>query len=116
MVGRAGGVGGPRRPLKPPDGQFWRKAARRGAMTQFLGTHIGKLDRKGRISVPASFRAVLERPVLKPGRSPLSKLWRRGLIGWMRFPIRRMIWPPRYSQMPMPRVPMRKAAWFCRKA
>ncbi len=32
----------------------------RGAMTQFLGTHKGKLDKKGRISVPASFRAVLE--------------------------------------------------------
>jgi MraZ protein len=30
-------------------------------MTQFLGTHIGKLDRKGRISVPAGFRAALER-------------------------------------------------------
>lgn len=29
-------------------------------MTQFLGTHKGKLDRKGRISVPAQFRAVLE--------------------------------------------------------
>jgi MraZ protein len=30
-------------------------------MTQFLGTHLGKLDRKGRISVPAPFRAALER-------------------------------------------------------
>ena len=29
-------------------------------MTQFLGTHRGKLDKKGRISVPAQFRAVLE--------------------------------------------------------
>ncbi|NMJ44353.1 cell division/cell wall cluster transcriptional repressor MraZ [Roseomonas sp. JC162] len=29
-------------------------------MTQFLGTHKGKLDKKGRISVPAQFRAVLE--------------------------------------------------------
>jgi MraZ protein len=29
-------------------------------MTQFLGTHIGKVDRKGRISVPAPFRGVLE--------------------------------------------------------
>ena len=29
-------------------------------MTQFVGTHFGKLDRKGRISVPASFRAELE--------------------------------------------------------
>jgi MraZ protein len=29
-------------------------------MTQFLGTHFGKLDSKGRISVPAPFRAELE--------------------------------------------------------
>lgn len=29
-------------------------------MTQFLGTHRGKLDKKGRISVPSQFRAVLE--------------------------------------------------------
>jgi MraZ protein len=29
-------------------------------MTQFVGTHFGKLDRKGRISVPALFRAELE--------------------------------------------------------
>ncbi len=29
-------------------------------MTQFVGTHFGKLDRKGRTSVPALFRAELE--------------------------------------------------------
>lgn len=29
-------------------------------MTTFVGTHFGKLDRKGRISVPAAFRAELE--------------------------------------------------------
>lgn len=29
-------------------------------MTQFVGTHFGKLDGKGRISVPAEFRAELE--------------------------------------------------------
>ena len=28
-------------------------------MTRFLGTHKGKLDKKGRISVPAGFRSVL---------------------------------------------------------
>jgi len=28
-------------------------------MTRFLGTHKGKLDKKGRISVPAGFRGVL---------------------------------------------------------
>ncbi|MBI0534254.1 transcriptional regulator MraZ [Roseomonas sp. KE2513] len=30
-------------------------------MTHFMGTFTGKLDRKGRVSVPASFRAALER-------------------------------------------------------
>lgn len=59
----------------------WRKAGARGAMTQFLGTHIGKLDRKGRISVPAPFRAVLERTgseelVLRPShRAPCIEAW-----------------------------------------
>jgi MraZ protein len=28
-------------------------------MTRFLGTHKGKLDKKGRVSVPAAFRTVL---------------------------------------------------------
>ncbi len=59
----------------------WRKAGARGAMTQFLGTHIGKLDRKGRISVPAPFRAALERGgaedlVLRPShRAPCIEAW-----------------------------------------
>ena len=30
-------------------------------MTHFMGTFTGKLDRKGRVSVPAAFRSVLER-------------------------------------------------------
>ncbi|MCR0984743.1 division/cell wall cluster transcriptional repressor MraZ [Roseomonas populi] len=30
-------------------------------MTHFMGTFTGKLDRKGRVSVPAAFRAALER-------------------------------------------------------
>ena len=30
-----------------------------GRMTQFLGTHLNRLDAKGRVSIPASFRAVL---------------------------------------------------------
>jgi len=30
-------------------------------MGQFLGTHVNRLDRKGRVSVPAPFRAVLAR-------------------------------------------------------
>jgi MraZ protein len=50
-------------------------------MTQFLGTHKGKLDKKGRISVPASFRAVLEtlgtaEIVLFPSfRHPCIEVW-----------------------------------------
>ncbi|MBW8268230.1 division/cell wall cluster transcriptional repressor MraZ [Caldovatus aquaticus] len=43
-------------------------------MTQFLGTHLGKLDRKGRISVPAPYRAALQRfgsdiLILRPSHS-----------------------------------------------
>ena len=30
-------------------------------MTQFLGTHVFRLDAKGRLSIPARFRAALER-------------------------------------------------------
>ncbi len=30
-------------------------------MGQFLGTHVNRLDRKGRVSVPAPFRSVLAR-------------------------------------------------------
>ncbi len=42
-------------------------------MTHFLGTHQGKLDKKGRLSVPATFRAGLNRLgteeiVLRPSR------------------------------------------------
>ncbi len=42
-------------------------------MTLFLGTHHGRLDKKGRLSVPASFRAALtrlgtEEVVLRPSR------------------------------------------------
>lgn len=50
-------------------------------MTQFLGTHKGKLDKKGRISVPAPFRAVLEALgtadiVLFPSfRNPCVEAW-----------------------------------------
>jgi MraZ protein len=50
-------------------------------MTQFLGTHKGKLDKKGRISVPAQFRSVLEalgtsEIVLFPSfRNPCIEAW-----------------------------------------
>lgn len=50
-------------------------------MTRFLGTHRNRLDRKGRVSVPAEFRAVLERlgaeqVVLLPShRAPCLEAW-----------------------------------------
>jgi len=50
-------------------------------MTQFLGTFTGKLDRKGRVSVPSQFRAKLEGLgsldiVLRPShRDPSVEVW-----------------------------------------
>lgn len=35
------------------------RGVRRAAMSQFLGTHQNRLDAKGRVSVPASFRTAL---------------------------------------------------------
>ncbi len=37
------------------------KGVRRAAMSQFLGTHQNRLDAKGRVSVPAPFRAICAR-------------------------------------------------------
>jgi MraZ protein len=36
-------------------------------MSQFLGTHQNKLDAKGRVSIPASFRAALRGPAAEAG-------------------------------------------------
>jgi len=50
-------------------------------MTQFLGTHVFKLDAKGRLSIPARFRAALERTgsdelVLRPSHlMPCIECW-----------------------------------------
>jgi MraZ protein len=50
-------------------------------MTRFMGTHTNRLDRKGRISVPAPFRAELARLgtdelVLRPShRQPCLEAW-----------------------------------------
>jgi MraZ protein len=50
-------------------------------MTQFLGTFTGKLDRKGRVSVPSQFRGKLEALgsldiVLRPShRDPSVEVW-----------------------------------------
>lgn len=50
-------------------------------MTRFLGTHVFKLDAKGRLSIPARFRALLERSgsdelVLRPSHLlPCIECW-----------------------------------------
>lgn len=76
MVGRAGGVGGPRRPLNhrvaeprviraagtrrtDQGGGRQRSRVVRG-MRLFLNSHRAKLDKKGRVSFPAEFRAALD--------------------------------------------------------
>ena len=41
-------------------GSGTRKRDEPGRMTQFLGTHQSRLDAKGRVSVPATFRAALK--------------------------------------------------------
>jgi len=38
-----------------------RRAVRAGAMDEFVSTFTNRLDAKGRVSIPASFRAVLSR-------------------------------------------------------
>ena len=57
-------TGGTQRLLRPSGGQerptaTAQKGAAPGRMTQFLGTHTNRLDAKGRVSIPASFRAAL---------------------------------------------------------
>lgn len=60
MVGRAGGVGGPRRPLRPPPSGWRVPPTGGGEFIIFAGTHAGTFDpRKGRLSVPAAYRQVL---------------------------------------------------------
>jgi len=51
-------------------------------MSQFIGTHLSKLDAKGRVSVPALFRGALKRPegnfglVFLPSASdPCIEVW-----------------------------------------
>src|SRR3546814_16460146 len=38
----------------------WRPAAPWGTMALFLSTYVNRIDKKGRVSVPESFRAALE--------------------------------------------------------
>ncbi len=40
-------------------------------MFQFLGTHLNRLDAKGRVSIPAAFRAALRSDADAEGQAPL---------------------------------------------
>ena len=51
-------------------GERQQQGFRSGRMSQFLGTHQNKLDAKGRVSIPAPFRAVL-RANAAEGMAPL---------------------------------------------
>lgn len=54
----------------------WWKVPHRGVMVQFFGNHENRLDAKGRVSVPAAFRAALKTDVeiislvLRPSHIP----------------------------------------------
>lgn len=72
MVGRAGGIGGFRRPLhrRVVERSIRRTGTGRADgiggqrfsfMRLFLDSHSARLDKKGRVSFPASFRSSLER-------------------------------------------------------
>lgn len=102
MVGRAGGVGGPRRPLtrgtstdatgrRSPGGRRIRDGpsagALRGAGSIFAGTVAGTFDaRKARISVPAGFRSALatlgsaEFVARKSDHSPCIEMWPKSVF------------------------------------
>lgn len=52
-------------------------------MTQFLGTHTNRLDAKGRVSIPAPFRAVLRQDGSGPGGLVLRPSHKHACIeGW----------------------------------
>jgi MraZ protein len=68
-------------------------------MTQFLGTHVNKLDAKGRVSVPASFRAVLKSPdagngtqlILRPSHKfPCIEAWPAAIFEELAEPLERL--------------------------
>lgn len=58
-------------------------------MTQFLGTHLNKLDAKGRVSIPAGFRAALREVPALPGVGGSAIYLRRSHI----YPCID-VWPP----------------------
>lgn len=49
-------------------------------MTQFLGTHLNKLDSKGRISIPASYRAALRGDAAPAAAAPAIYLRRSHIL------------------------------------
>jgi MraZ protein len=52
-------------------------------MTQFKGTHLVRRDVKGRVSIPAAFRAVLKGDLAAPGPVVLRPSHKHGCIeGW----------------------------------
>jgi MraZ protein len=68
-------------------------------MTQFMGTHLNKLDAKGRVSVPAPFRAKLKTPsedngallVLRPSHQhPCIEAWPATEFGALAKPLQRL--------------------------
>jgi MraZ protein len=71
-------------------------------MSQFLGTHQNRLDAKGRVSVPASFRAGLRAQggelegggvamILRPShKHPCIEAWPPGTFGALAAPLERL--------------------------
>lgn len=68
-------------------------------MTQFMGTHQNKLDAKGRVSVPAPFRALLKSPdgsngtqiVLRPShKHPCIEGWPAAVFEELAQPLNRL--------------------------
>ncbi len=68
-------------------------------MTQFLGTHQNKLDAKGRVSVPASFRAALKAQdetngthfVLRPSHQhPCIEAWPKPVFDALADPLNKL--------------------------
>ena len=77
------------------DGQV--DAAGAGQMTQFLGTHQNRLDAKGRVSVPAAFRAALRGSdgsaalVLRPShKHPCIEAWPASAFEALAAPVDRL--------------------------
>lgn len=84
MVGQPAGSGGLAGRFDPAAIRSTRRGGRgRQPMTHFMGTHLVKLDKKGRVSVPASFRGALSRIgdmqlFLRPShRWPCIEVWPR---------------------------------------